>query len=193
MKNKIKILVCVSCFFFLSGFAQSKKEIKELNIKSVIEITTLYEKEKKISYKSHSATYNKKGKLIEMIEYNRDGNVLRKEISKYDSQENKIEEITIGMADTNSKTNIKIVSKYDSNGNKIQDLEYDLSGSLLRKQQFSYDRFNNKKTETVFDANGKITKKTTYNYNEDGLRIERKEFNEKNVLVTEKKITYTFY
>ena len=128
-----------------------------------------------------------------MIAYNKDGTVFRKEVSKYDSQENKIEEITIGLADISSKTNVKIVSKYDANGNKIQDLEYGLSGSLLRKQQFSYDRFNNKKTETVFDANGKITKKTTYKYNEDGLRIERKEFNEKNTLVTEKKITYTFY
>ena len=71
-------------------------------------------------------------------------------------------------------------------------MEYDGAGKFIRKQQFTYDSFNSKKAETVFDADGKITKKIIYNYDTDGLRTERKEYNEKNILVTEKKYSYTF-
>ena len=65
--------------------------------------------------------------------------------------------------------------------------------SLFGAKKFTYDNYNNKKVEAVFDAAGKINKKVTYRYDADGLRTERKEYNEKNTLVLEKQYSYTFW
>ena len=193
LKNKIKITALLLCFISTSAFSQSKKDIKKLKIKSITETVTVYENEKSISYKLSFVSYTKNAKITEMTDYNRDGSIRRKETATFDEQGNKIEELIYGSLESVVVTNRKTISKYNTDNNKTEDMEYDGKGKFIRSQKFTYDNYNNKKTETVFDAAGKINKKVTYRYDADGLRTERKEYNEKNILVLEKQYSYTFW
>ena len=189
--TRLMIAAIIAALVSVPSYSQSKKKIKELNIKTITETTTVIDFGKKITYKSSFTSYNKKAKLTEKTEYNRNGSIIRKETAKYNSEGNKIEESLYESMDI-PKKNIKIISKYDAEGNKIEDMEYDGTGKLTRKQQFSYDNFNNKKEELNFDPSGKLIRKAIYIYDSDDLRILRKEFNEKNELVSERKYQYTF-
>lgn len=188
---RLIIAVLLPALFISPANSQSKKEIKKLKIKTITETTTVFDNGRTITYKSEFISYFKNAKLTEKTEYNRDGSIIRKETAAYDSQGYKIEESIYESADA-PKKNIRIISKYDAEGNKIEDMEYDGAGKLIRKQQFSYSNLNNKKQELTFDASGKLKRKVTYAYDSDGLRTERKEYNEKNELVSERKYQYTF-
>ena len=88
--------------FSSSTYSQSKRQIKELHIKTITETTTVMYKGNKTSYKSSFMSFNKKGKQTSKIEYNVDGNFTKKETATYDSEGNKIEEIS-----NKTKENIK--------------------------------------------------------------------------------------
>ena len=194
MKNNsiLQFMIITTLLVLYTSFAcsQSKKQIKDLKIKTITETTTIH-KGKTNSYKSSFTSYNKKGKQTSKIEYNSDGSFIKKETAIYDSDGNKTEERIYETLDT-PKKDIKIISKFDKKGNKTEDIEYDGDGKFIRKQQFIYDSFNAKKQELTYDASGKIIRKVLYTYDNDRLRKSRNEFNEKNELVSEKKYQYTF-
>ncbi len=195
MKNSrffsVATLTFIVILYSSSICSQSKKQIKELHIKSITETTTILNNGNKTPYKSSYILYNKKGKQTSKIEYNSNGNFTLKETAVYDFDGNKIEETIYETTDT-PKKNIKINSKYDKKGNKTEDFEYNLEGKLIRKQQFTYYSFNAKKQEITIDVSGKIIRKVIYTYDDDELRKTRQEFNEKNELVSERKYQYTF-
>lgn len=188
--------VIMICFFLLAGtaipiHAQSKQQIKQLNISSVTETTTLFLQGKDTTYISGFTKFNKDGKTVEEAEYDTHGGIIKKELSKYDGDGNKIEEFIFESEDT-PKRQKKTISKFDLEGNKKEDLEYDVSGKLIQKQQFLYDAFNNKKQELKYNAEGKLIRKIVYKYDSNGLRIERKEYDGNNVLISERRYAYTF-
>jgi hypothetical protein len=195
MKNILFIplitVILISLLFCSNTFSQSKKQIKNLRIKTITETTTLWNKGKTNTYISSFTAYSKGNKPTNKSEFKMDGSIIKKETATYDSNGNKIEESFYELNDI-SKKSFKITTKYDFQGNKTEDVKCDGAGNFMRKQKFVYDNFDNKIQELIFDVDDKLLRKVIYIYDSDGLKIKRQEFNEKNELVSERKYQYTF-
>ena len=184
-------------FFIASSlFAQSKKQIKELKIKSVTEVSIIYKDGKEVSnYKSEYSTFDKEGNTTSQIEYNVDGTVKRKESTKYAGKE-KIEEIIEhpnGNSDNSPQKKYKRTTwKFNSAGDKIEEVEYDASGNVLKKITCVYNAKGERVFEMEYDGTGKLLKKSAYSYDKKGLRTEKKVYGSTDVLEKHVKYTYSF-
>ena len=180
-------------FISFSVFAQSKKEKKDIKlykIKSVTETVTEYENGKESVRKDSYIVYDKNANILQNEEYKRDGTLKHKEVNKYDSQENRLEQ-TLYEAPKPEK-NVKYVCKYDMDDNKVEELQYDPTGKLVSKTQYSYSPKGNRTVEVSFDPAGKLIKKVVYAYDTKGLKVEKKEFNNENKLILLRKYEYQF-
>jgi len=97
-------------------------------------------------------------------------NLIRKNISKYDSNGNKVEDSSY---DSEGSLNWKHVKKYDSNGNMVERFFYDSDEKLDRKYIWKYNDKNRLvviikyKYELKFGELQQIPiQKTTYDYKE---------------------------
>lgn len=160
--------------------SQDEKEfikIKELKVKTRLKYSVYYDikgymNDKKILMKRE--TFNKKGLLSEIVEYNSMGDVTSSYKFYYDAKgkPKKAEGV-----DENGNSNTQ-TSKYDSRGNEI---ERDLI-SIGRKRTetkslFKYDKENNP-IEVMNYANGKLTDRQYYEY-KNGIRIKTTILNDK--------------
>jgi hypothetical protein len=84
---------------------------------------------------------------------------------------------------------LESTEKYDSNGNVLEEIKYEKDKSIKKHVIWTYNSNNDKLTETHLDASGNTIKKIVYEYN-GSLRIMKKEYNEKNKLVSWKTYTY---
>ena len=199
MMNRTNFALFLSFFFIsLSLFSQDKKklkkEIKGFKIKSITEMVTEFNNGKESTRKDVFTAYDKNGEILSREDYHKDGMLKHKETNIYDSKGNKIEETIFESAEKQPKPekNVKHTSKYDSNDNLIEDMEYDGTGKLMQKMQFSYNSKGDKILEVTFDSDGKLTKKTVYTFDSKGLRAEKKEYDGANTLISSRKYQYQF-
>jgi hypothetical protein len=177
--------------------AQSRKQIKELKIKSMTETTVLYKDGKEsASFKSEYKTFDKEGNTLTSIDYNQDGTVHRKVVSKYTGKD-KTEEITENGPgkdedDDAPKKYKKVTWKYNAKGDKTEEVEYEASGAIAKKTVFAYNTSGDRTSEIVYDAAGKVIKKTLYTYDSKGLRTEKKIYGPGDVMTKHVKYTYTY-
>ena len=172
MKNLLLIILFLSV-----GFSQQKKS-DEPNPKKGIKTETIlkYEYEEKFGefneiFKSKDISkYDSNGNRVEHLYYGSDGSLLSKYISQYDSKGNKVEE---SRYDSDGSLFLKYVNKYDSNGNEIESSNYDSDGSLMWKYIYKYDSKNRIIESISYDLESKFgelqeipTKKTIYQYEE---------------------------
>jgi hypothetical protein len=177
--------------------AQSRKQIKELKIKSMTETTVVYRDGKETaSYKSEYKTFDKEGNTLTDTEYNQDGSVKRKETNKYagkDKIDEVVENYNTGSDDNDGPKKYHHTTwKYNSNGDKIEECEYDAAGTLLKKTTIAYNNNGDRMFEMTYDGAGRMTKKIAYGYDNKGLRTEKKIFGPGDVLVKDIKYTYTY-
>ena len=97
-------------------------------------------------------------------------NLIRKNISKYDSNGNKVEDSSY---DSEGSLNWKHVKKYDSNGNMVERFFYDSDEKLDRKYIWKYNDKNRLVVITKYKHELKFgelqqipIQKTTYDYKE---------------------------
>ncbi|CAN5331065.1 hypothetical protein BH09BAC5_BH09BAC5_26480 [soil metagenome] len=186
-------------FFATSLFAQSKKQIKELKIRSTTETVVTFKEGKEVSnYKSAYSVYDKDGNTISDISYNADGSVKRKETTKYAGKD-KTEEIverpnggSDNSTDDGPKKYKKTTWKYNAAGDKTEEVEYDAAGNVIKKTTFAYNSKGDRLFEMEYDSAGKMTKKIAYGYDTKGLKTEKKIFGPGDVLEKETKYTYTY-
>jgi YD repeat-containing protein len=194
--NRALFFTAVSFFFVSAAFAQSKKQIKELKIKSTTETLVTYKDGKEVSnYKSEYSTYDKDGNTTTQIEYNPDGSVKRKETTKYagkDKIEEVIEHPSGGSESDDQKKYKKTTWKYNSAGDKTEEVEYDAAGNVTKKTTYAYNSKGNRAFEMEYDGAGKLLKKTAYGYDSKGLRTEKKVYGPGDVLEKYVKYTYTY-
>lgn len=189
-------LLAVSFFFASAAFAQSKKQIKELKIKSVTEVSIIYKDGKEVSnYKSEYSTFDKEGNTTSQVEYNADGSVKRKETNKYAGKE-KVEEIIEhpgGNTDNSPQKKYKKTTwKFNTAGDKTEEVEYDAAGNVTKKTTCAYNVKGERVFEMEYDGAGKLLKKTAYSYDKKGLRTEKKVYGPNDVLEKHVKYTYTY-
>jgi hypothetical protein len=188
-------LFSVSLLFVTALSAQSKKQIKELKIKTMTETQTLYKDGKEsVTYKSDYLVFDKDGNSTTEIEYNPDGSVKRKQTTVYQGKD-KTEEITEHPNDPDNdpqKKYKKVTWKYNANGDKTEEIEYNATGGIVKKTTVAYDSKGNKAFEMEYDGTGKLTQKTAYSYDSKGLKTERKVYGPGDVLLKDAKYTYTY-
>lgn len=202
---KLKFIFGFILFYFYLNFsqAQGKKNIKNNKMKSITEFVTITENGKESTYKAYYAVFNKNAEVIEEIEYNNNGSIKKKETTRYDPNDNKVEETCFYQKEkktskTNSEqsdnSNLKIVYKYNAHNDRTEEEELDLNNpNLAKKHLFFYNKKGEKDLEETYNAEKKLIKKEIYIYNSKGLKVEKKTFNGNNILETTKKYVYEFY
>lgn len=176
--------------------AQSKKQIKEMKIKSCTETTVLYADGKETAtFKSAFMTFDKDGNTTEEIQYNQDGSIKRRETAKY-AGKNKTEEVVDSRGDKDiegNKTNYrKTTYKYNANGDKTEETDYDAAGNVIKRTTYAYNKSGDKQFEVIYDGSGKLVKKIVYGYDGKGLRISKSTYGPGDVLLKMVKYTYGY-
>lgn len=189
--------------FLNYSFAQSKKDVKKNKIRSMTEFVTITENGKETTYKAYYIAFNKNADIIEETEYNSKGTIKKGETTKYDVNNNKIEETHFHQKEkknpkNNSEEveiiNIKTVYKYNAHNDKTEENELDITNAkLVKRHLFTYNAKGEKNAEEIYNAEKKMVKKETYVYNIKGLKVEKKNFNGNNEVETTKKYVYEFY
>jgi hypothetical protein len=204
MRLKLVYLFYLSVLTLFS-VAQSKKEIKNNKIKSVTELETVTENGKEITYKIYYCMFDKSGRIIEETDFNKNGNIQKRILTRYDNNNNKIEETYFYdkgskpvddkiKAESKQNLNTRTAYKYNANNDKTEETMFEIpSGKLITKQNISYNGKGEKVMEDTFNGEGKLIKKTTYTYDNKGLKVEKKIFNDANTLQTKKKYVYELY
>lgn len=180
----------------VSGYSQSTKKVKNFRIKSTTEWITMFnDNEKSEQRKDVYIAFDKDGNTIEKTEYNKDGSIKKREISKYDNKGNLLEESNYeAKHDKENKDsyNKKVSYKYNTNNDKTEENVFDSEGKLIKKTVYTYNRNGDKSAEVTMDSSGKVLKKAIYTYDSKGLKSEKKTYNGENTLESVKKYEYTF-
>lgn len=167
MKIKIVIIFAITLFTNFYSYSQSKKDLKTNKVASETCYVTITENGKDITYKDSYTVYDKEGRVTEQTEFYKDGTVKHKEVNKYDSQKNKIEE-------------------------SVYDAKTDAKGSTFKKTSYVFNTNNDKVGETEYDANGKILKQSVITYDNKGLKIQKQTYSADKKLLSAKKYVYTY-
>ena len=141
----------------------------------------------------HTYKYDDEGNKIEENEYNKEGNLVKRNIYKYDDDGNKIEENEYiyerlsdkhtykydgngNMIEENSP-NWSRAYKYDGEGNVVEQNIYNSNGSLDKKWTFKYNKEGNLVKWNQYNSNGSLDKKWTYKYNKEGNWVKTNSYN----------------
>ncbi|MES2285335.1 MAG: hypothetical protein V4547_06565 [Bacteroidota bacterium] len=185
------------------SLAQGKKDIKKNKMKSMTEFVTTAENGKENTYKAYYVAFNKNSEIIEETEFNSNGSIKKGETTKYDVNNNKIEETYFEQKERKTpknnseqieKINIKTVYKYNVHNDKTEEDELDIiNAKIIKIHLFSYNKKGEKDAEEIYNSEKKLIKKETFIYNNKGLKVEKKTFNGNNELEITKKYVYEFY
>lgn len=128
------LIICFCLCIGMTSFAQGKKTVKNLQIKTRTEMTTLYRGNKEISFKESFKRFDAQGNEIEIYEYNEKGETTLHTAFTYNENDDIIEEIT-----------------YNPNGSVFQTDKYQYTGKL-------------KTLRETYDGKGKLISKKVYKY-----------------------------
>jgi len=173
-----------------SAFGQSKKEIKNNKIKSIAVWQADVENGKTVTYKDSYEEFDKQGRSILKIEYNKEGKIKRKKTAKFDSFNNKIEVTEFDLKDS---INIKKTFKYNALKDKTEETEYNSAGEVIKKTTFKYDDNGNKVSEITNNATGNVIKKVDFKYNEKNIKVEKHNYKGANKLESVRKWVYEYF
>ena len=155
------LLMIVLPFIWMESFAQSKKEIRKNNIKGVSEVITEYENGKESTHNDVSKKFDKEGEVIQEINYDKNGVLKEKILTKNNKDGDKIEEI---IYDANSKQSLRYTYKYNNFGEKTEEIQYDAKNAVLTKSVYLNNSKGLKAEKKTYDAKGKLIQIKKYNY-----------------------------
>lgn len=154
-KNLTILFLIVS----ITAFAQSKKDIRKNNVKTLTETITNYENGKETTLNDVFRRFDKNGEVIEEINYDKNGKMKSKTITKY-KDEDKTEETIF---DANGKQLSREVYKYNVDGEKVEELHYDAKNELESRSLYTLKR-GLKLERKTYDEKGKLIQVKKYNY-----------------------------
>lgn len=129
------LFVFVLGIFCLSVYAQKPKEVKDLNLKTKTTWVTEKKGKKEISYKLAELRYDKDGNLIQHIDFNTKGDVIKNISYQYENK-NKVREIHY---DKEGKIMARI--EYVYSRKILSEIQYyNEKNELQRKEQFIYEQ-----------------------------------------------------
>ena len=86
---------------------------------------------------------------------------------------------------------VESIEKFNEDGEVVEIQEFNKRGEMTRWEKYSYDEDRNLIEEVYLDAKGKVTRteKTIF---EDGFRVEKQYYNERNKLYKKKIYVYEY-
>lgn len=137
--------------------AQKKKEIKKNKIRAMaVYSSDAGGKE----FREFYTKYDANGNVIEEGEFKNDGSILRKEVNKYDKNNDQIEHIVYAGPSIKKK----VTSSYNAMGDKVTEIDYDDKGNVIRKSVYTYDKRGLKQEKKVYDGKGNLIVMKRFNY-----------------------------
>ncbi|MCK4663351.1 MAG: hypothetical protein KAT68_10830 [Bacteroidales bacterium] len=136
MKKKY-LLIILSLIISFTINAQSKKNIKELNINSTTVWEYDYKTGKEKKYKKSKSVFDKEGNIIEKTEY-----------------------------DNNDKISKHRKYEYDKNNILVKEIRLNENGKIYKVIEYKYDG-KLKTEKSIYDGNGKLKSKKEYIYSID--------------------------
>jgi hypothetical protein len=170
-----KIFILLFSVFTIAANAQSKKQVREYNIRGAIETKVSYtngvESER---YVREKFAWDKKGKLILEERFQANGDLLYRETAVYKGDLAIVEtqEYPKSKRVIDKSEYLRTVNTY-SGEDKIQEEDFDRNNKLIAKRVNTFNRFGDKIEEIEYSAEGAIISKTTYQYDKRGLKTEK--------------------
>lgn len=97
--------------------------------------------------------YNSTDQLIELNDYDIDGNLTTKVIYKYDDKGNNVSRLVL---DKNGKQIRLLKFEYNAKGEIVSDQEFDAENQLVYSKTYERNRNDKKIKVRIFDKNGKL-------------------------------------
>lgn len=192
--RKFIILFILSMGIGLSGYSQSKKLLRTYGITKKTETVVKYKDgSPQDPYVSDIERFDKRGEWVERIDYNKSGDIKKREVRSYDKRL-LVEEIQDKPQEKEWTETTPSYKHRVYSFNKKSDLmeEKDLSrkGNLKRKRTYTYNKYGDRITRTTTDKQGEIETIENYSYDKKGFRVERRTLNGAGELMEVKTYTY---
>jgi hypothetical protein len=130
------LILFIFCMPYMFTFSQKPKEARDLNLKTKTMWVTEKKGKKEFNYKASELRFDKDGTLIQEIEYNPKGDIIKNFSYQYENNK-KIREIHL---DKEGKIVTRIEYVYSKN-NILSEVRYfNANNELQRKEQFIYEQ-----------------------------------------------------
>lgn len=144
-----------------------------------------YDLKTNLVFSSDKRTYDDRGNMVEILHYNKAGEVIGKDIFKFDDKNHEIEKDNYW----EGKLNGKVISIYDYKSMVVTVSFYKGDGSFERKNHYKIDDKGNHLED--YDWAGTLISKSRYEYDDKGKII--KEYSESwDMDTTNDKIVYEY-
>jgi len=183
--KKISILL-LGLLIVLTVQGQKNTVTKTDKLKSITVWGAETKKGKTISYKESYEEYNSSGNVVRKMEYTKKGIIKHKETATYDASGNKTEETVYDIKDND---NYKRTFQYNA-GVKASGLEYDSSGTVVKKITYTCDLNGNVTSEIYTDAAGNLLTTITRAFNKYGKEISVVETSKDGTIMFQQIVTY---
>ncbi|MBE0662827.1 MAG: hypothetical protein IH597_10180 [Bacteroidales bacterium] len=124
-------------------------------------------------FEAYKYTFNEEGKLVEQSFYNSDGNIESIHILKYDEKGQHIETI---FSDSNGQIRMTNKNVYNESGKLIEELWLDSTKNITSMFELKYDIRGNIIEKIWYGHDSNLVSKWTYTYDDTGILIEENQF-----------------
>ncbi len=192
MRN-IALIISLVFITSMSGYAQSKKKLRTYGITKKIETLVKYDDGlANEPYISEVEIYNSDGKWIERMDYQKDGDIKKRSMRRYEKEilveelEDKPQEKE-WIEKTPAYKHAVFIFKKD---NLIEERELNRKGEVKEKKVYEYNKYGDEISETTTDKNGELVQTETYSYDNRGFKKEKRTSNATGELIEIKIYSY---
>ncbi len=186
----------VILLLFLSAtlaYGQSKKKLRTYGITQKTESIIKYEGGVAVEeYISELERFDENGEWIERVDYQKDGDIKRRELRKYVKGivVEEIDDEPLEKEWTEKTPDYKHeVFVYDKE-ELLEVHELNRKGEIKEKKVYEYNKYGDLITETTTGKEGELLEVETYSYDDKGLKTEKKTLNGKGELIEIKSYSY---
>ena len=187
-------LILLFSLLTIGANAQSKKQVREYNIRAAIETKISFTNGVESGrYVREKLAWDKKSKLVSEERYQANGELVYRETLLYkgdfaieETQEYPKQKRVIDKSEF-----LKTVNTY-SGADKIKEEDFDRNNKLIVKRISTFNRFGDKIEEIEYSAEDAIISKTTYQYDKRGLKTEKLTTDSAGVPMSRITYEYTF-
>lgn len=182
----ILIFTCLS-ISFCSAIGQENRQIRARRIEETnIRTEQLQKGVKEISFTI--TRYDKKGRELEIKEFDADSNCIKIETFVYNR---KGREILRTMTDSVSHKHAKTTSNYDK-WNRLVEKVVSENNQIQERTSYSYNTFDDKTEEKVEDGQGNVKKVSRFEYDSRSMLIRKTTTNSKGEVIYDKQYRYAY-
>lgn len=173
--------------------AQSKKKLRTYDISKKTETVTKYKNgAEDRTYVSQYEKYDKNGEWIEKVDLQKDGEIKKREVRKYNRKRivEEIKDKPLEKEWTEKTPDYDHLRYTFDKGDLIKEEKLNRKGEVKETKVYNYNKFGDEIEEITTDKNGDIVEKEVYTYDRRGLKTEKRTYDKTGELLEVKKYTY---